>query len=334
MQSFSQKLIIPLHRSRSRCEFLHRIRYCIMGIELMIIASLFVAASNFCMRRSIDSGGSSKAFLMIQLSLVFLVAILLNPVRTGDYSVSPCMLYFGLAGGIILAVMMICLGKSLETGPPGLTFAALNSSTVMPMLFMVLLFGSPFGYAYTVFNALGSTLVVLGLFWAGWGARGLEKKMRWATFVVGAFVMHTLFLILMQWRALFINFPGENGLFLNFDVQDAKSQWFMPAVFFAAALIQIGMYLATQKRRPNRYETLYGILGGLTNGIGTFFMIWSTEVSTPLEHAMIFPIFSVAIILACNLWGRFLYKERVNWLANGLCILGILIGTLDWRALI
>ncbi len=304
-----------------------------MGIQLMIIASLFVAASNFCMRRSIDSGGSSKAFLMIQLSIVFLVAVLLNPVRTGDYQVSNCMLFFGLAGGIILAIMMICLGKSLETGPPGLTFAALNSSTVMPMVLMVFLFGAPFGYAYTLFNGLGSIMVILGLFWAGWAARSSEKKMRWAAFVVGAFVMHTLFLIIMQWRALFINFPGENGLFLNFDVADARSQWFMPAVFFAAALIQIIVYISTQKRLPNRYETTYGILGGITNGIGTFFMIWSTEVSSPLEHAMIFPIFSIAVILSCNLWGKWLYKEKVNWLANGLCVLGILVGTLDWKVL-
>lgn len=305
-----------------------------MGIQLMIIASLFVAASNFFMRRSIDSGGSSRAFLMIQLSLVFLVAVLLNPVRTGDFAWSNCMMGFGLAGGLILAVMMICLGRSLEIGPPGLTFAALNSSTVMPMILMVFLFGAPFGYFYTLPNAVGSILVVGGLFWAGWGAKKSDKKMRWAAYVTGAFLMHTLFLIIMQWRALFINFPGENGLFLSFDVQDAKSQWFMPAVFFAAALIQIIVYLATQKRLPNRYETAYGVLGGVTNGIGTFFMIWSTEVSTPLEHAMIFPIFSIAIIVLCNLWGQWLYKEKVNWLANGLCVLGILIGTLDWKTLL
>lgn len=302
-----------------------------MGIQLMIIASFFVAASNFCMRRSIDSGGSSKAFLMIQLSLVFLVAVLLNPVRTGDFTWSNCMFYFGLAGGIVLAIMMICLGKSLESGPPGLTFAALNSSTVMPMVLMVFLFGAPFGYFYTLFNGVGSLLVVLGLFWAGWGAKSSEKKMRWTAFVIGAFVMHALFLIIMQWRALFINFPGENGLFLSFDVQDAKSQWFMPSVFFAAALVQIIVYVATQKRLPSRSETTYGILGGITNGVGTFFMIWSTEVSTPLEHAMIFPIFSVAIIILCNLWGQWLYKEKVNWLANACCVGGILIGTLDWK---
>jgi hypothetical protein len=175
--------------------------------------------------------------------------------------------------------------------------------------------------------------VVAGLFWAAWAARSTEKKRRWVALVVGAFVMHTLFLIIMQWRALFLNFPGENGLFLNFDMQDAKSQWFMPAVFFAAALIQFVVYITTQKRLPNRSETFYGILGGITNGVGTFFMIWSTEVSSPVEHAMIFPIFSVAVILSCNLWGQWLYKEKVNWLANGLCVFGILVGTLDWQVL-
>ncbi len=300
----------------------------------MIIASLFVAASNYCMRRSIDSGGSSKAFLMIQLSLVFLVAILLNPVRTGDYAWSNCMAIFGIAGGLVLAAMMIFLGKALESGPPGLTFATLNASTVMPMVLMVMLFGSPFGYIYSLTNGLGSLLVVIGLFWAGWEAKHSEKKVQWASFVIGAFLMHVIFLVFMQWRALFINFPGENGLFLSFDVADATSQWFMPMVFCAAAFVQIVVYVATQKRLPNRSETIYGILGGIANGVGTFFMIWSTEVSTPLEHAMIFPIFAVTIIICCNLWGQWLYKEKVNWTANVCCLLGILVGTLDWKVLI
>lgn len=303
-----------------------------MGILLMILASIFVAASNLFMRKSIDAGGSSKAFLMIQLTIVFLVAILLNPVRTGNYAMSSCMIYFGIAGGIILAIMMICLGKALEIGPPGLTSASLSSSTVMPALLMTFLFGSKFGYVYTSFHALASILVVLGLFWAGWGVSGFEKKTRWGALIAGAFLLHTLFLVMMQWRALFINFPQENGLFLNFDADGAKSTWFMPAVFFAAALIQILVYFYSGKGKIKSKEIACGILGGLTNGFGTFLMIQSTEIATPLEQAMIFPIFSVGLVLFCNLWGKFLYKERVNWLANGICVAGILIGTLNWSA--
>jgi len=305
-----------------------------MGILLMIVAALFVAISNLCMRKSIDAGGSSKAFLMIQLSIVFLVAILLNPVRMNDYHMSPCMIYFGLAGGIILAMMMICLGRALEIGPPGLTSASLSSATVMPALLMTFLFGAQFGFVYNAYHATASIFVILGLFWAGWGVKGSEKKRRWVAFVTGAFVLHALFLVMMQWRALFVNFPGENGLFLNFDIEGATSQWFMPAVFFAAALVQVAVFVFQRKRTITSKEIWFGLGGGLTNGVGTFFMIQATERATSVELAMIFPLFAVGLILFCNLWGRFLYQERVNWLANGLCIVGVVIGTVNWSALL
>lgn len=250
-----------------------------MSIFLMLLAALFVAISNLCMRKSIDAGGSSKAFLMIQLAIVFFVAILLNPVRMGDYHMSSCMIYFGLAGGVILAMMMICLGRALEIGPPGLTSASLSSATVMPALLMTFLFGAQFGFVYNAYHALASILVVVGLFWAGWGARNFGKKARWAAFITGAFVLHALFLVMMQWRALFINFPGENGLFLNFDVEGAKSQWFMPAVFFAAALIQVIVFVVQKKRSICSKEVWFGLGGGITNGVGTFFMIQAMKKS-------------------------------------------------------
>jgi len=305
-----------------------------MGIQLILIAALFVALSNYCMRRSIDSGGTTKGFLMIQLFIVFLVAIFLNPVRSGDYHWSNCMAWFGIAGGIVLALMMASLGRSLETGPAGLTFATLNASTVMPSILMVLFFGASFGYTYTQWNGIGSLLVVAGLFWAGWKTARSERKSNWIMFVTAAFFLHVLFLVFLSWRALFINFPGENGLFLSFDMDDAKCQWFMPMVFCVAFLFQAIVYAIKERRIPKKGEVFYGILGGVTNGVGTFFMIRATEVSTPVEHAVIYPLFAVTIILLCNIWGQWLYKEKVNWKANSLCVLGILIATLDWKMLL
>lgn len=305
-----------------------------MGVELMLIAALFIAASNYCMRRSIDAGGSSRAYFVVQLTLIFLVAILLNPVRTGEYAWSPGMAYFGVIGGVVLGVMLLLLGRALELGPPGLTFATLNASTVMPMILMVICFGASFGYVYTMAHGLGSFLVILGLFWAGRDVVLSEKKVLWVACALGAFLLHVIFLVLMQWRALFMNFPGVNGLLLPFTLADAKSQWFMPMVFLSAAVVHTFFYLLSQPKRPRGSEVGYGILGGVTNGIGTFFMIWSTEVSTPKEHAMIFPLFAITVILCCNTWGKWLYQERVNWWANACCVAGIVVGTLDWRTLL
>ena len=74
-----------------------------MGIQLMVLSAICIALSNLCMRRSIDAGGNSKAYLMMQLSLTFVVMILLNPVRTGDFAWSGQVAGFALAGGILLA---------------------------------------------------------------------------------------------------------------------------------------------------------------------------------------------------------------------------------------
>ena len=305
----------------------------LMGIQLVLVAGFFVALSNYFMRKSIDAGGSTKAFLTTQLFLTFLIAILLNPVRTGEYGWSNCMAAFGLAGGIVLGAMMASLGRSVETGPPGLSFAMLSSATVMPILVMVFFFGEKFGFIYTLANGLGSLIVVAGLFWAGYETVRTGKMAKWLTFAITAFILHVIFLVFMQWRALFINFPGENGLMLSFDVDDALSQWFMPMVFCSATFIQGLIYFSSQKKLPHKSELLWGTLGGIANGIGTFFLIRATEVSTPLEHAMIFPIYAITIIALCNLWGQWIYREKVNWKASSLCIFGILIGTINWKSL-
>ncbi|MFI0478588.1 MAG: hypothetical protein ACH349_05650 [Candidatus Rhabdochlamydia sp.] len=305
-----------------------------MGIQLILLASFFVAISNFFMRRSIDSGGSIKGYLMIMLSVISLIAIFLNPIRMADFSWNYSMSLFAVIAGVILSVMLTLLGKALESGPPGLTFAALNASTVLPMVAMVLLFGSKFGYFYTMWNAFGSILMIMGLFWAGCSAIRSFHFQKWLIFMTATFFLHVLFLLFLQWRALCINFPEERGLFFPFENSEACCQWFMPIMYATAALLQTCLYFKIRVKVLTPLELQYGIYGGLTNGIGTFFMILSTEASTSLEHAAIFPVFAITVIIFCNLWGKWFYREKVNWMANGLCLLGILISSLDWEMLL
>src|ERR1700733_3152911 len=100
-----------------------------IGLQLMLLAGLFTALSNFFFRRSIDAGGTSRAFLVIQLTMMSFVAILLNPVRAGDFSFNLEMTLFGILAGVIFSLMMTSIGKALECGPAGLTIALLNAST-------------------------------------------------------------------------------------------------------------------------------------------------------------------------------------------------------------
>lgn len=301
-----------------------------MGIICAAIASFFCALGNLCMRRSIDHGGTTKAYLVIQfLSAIFLM-ILLNPVRTGQYTFNIPISLLALLAGITLALMLFSLGKALEKGPPGLTFAFISSSSVVPAIIMATLFGTTFGHQYTLYHGLGSLLVLFGLFWAGREVSKSKALRTWVIAICLAFLLHVVFLVIMQWRVLLITAPNISVFYKLMSATEANSQWFMPMIYMGAFLSQLLVFLLSEKRAPNSYETGYGVIGGLCNGGSTFFLIQATELASPLENAMIFPVFSVLIIVVCNIWGKRLYDEKVNWKATQLCITGLVIGTVDW----
>ncbi len=304
-----------------------------MAIIMIVLAGGFVALSNYFMRRSIDAGGSTRAYLVVQLAISIIIGILFNPVRTGHFAVSTPSLVLGLIGGVILGSMMWSVGRALESGPPGLTFATLNSATVVPGVVMALIFGTQWGHPYTAWDAAGSALVVVGLFWAGWQSESHASKRRWVLLSLLAFTFHALLLSFLQWRALLMKGPYDLSPLVPFPLPAEKGQWFMPMIFVAATLMQLVSYCRFERRLPNKREVSYGIAGGATNGIGTFFLILAPEVATPWQNAMIFPLFAVTVIIICNVWGQMLYKERVNWGSNLLCLFGIVVATVDWRSL-
>lgn len=300
-----------------------------MGLTLAIVAAIFASFSNFFMRRSIDGGGSSKAYLVVQMTFSFLLMILLNPVKSGNYEFSAIPVVLGLIGGVVLGALMWGIGKSLEKGPPGLTFAVVNSATVMPGILMVILFGPLFGHPYNLLQGIGSFLVVAGLFWAGWTSEENPNKKAWALLITFVFVAHALYLVYLNWWALLIRPAVPDSPLLPFTIDVEKISWFMPAILFSASLVQWVSYLRHECRMPTKRETLYGISGGVSNGLCSYFLIIAPQLSAPWENAMLFPVFAVCIILICNTWARILYHEEVNWKANALAIIGLVIGTVQ-----
>lgn len=304
-----------------------------MAIFLMILAGACIALANLFMRKSIEYGGSAKGFLVFQMLLAFCVALLLNPIRTGQYACNSSIVGLGIIAGCLLALMLFCLGRSLETGPAGLTISVLNAATIVPAVVMFLVWGSSYGFPYTMWHAVGSFIVLFGLFMAGKSALLLANWKKWLVFCSTMFVLHVLILILYQWRAFLLNMPHPEEIISFFTLEKIQSQWFTPVLFLTATIWQIGLFVRFEKRAPQRQEIAYGVLGGILNGLCTYFMIWATEIAAPLENAVIFPIFSVSTIVLSNLWSQKLYQESVNWRACQFCAFGLIVGTVDWRAI-
>lgn len=304
-----------------------------MATLMMLLAGLLIAFANFFMRRSIDAGGSSRAYLVVQLSLSLVVGIALGPFSTGDYGLSTPSLVLGLVGGVILGLMMWCLGRGLETGPAGVTIAALNSGTVVPGIAMAIIFGPFWGHNYHLSYAIGSVAVIGGLFWAGWGTESHHAKLKWVFYVAVSFVMHAMLLTFLEWRALLFKGPWDVSKLVPFRLDASSTQWFMPLIFLVAVLIQLGSYLRHEKRWPNSKEVYYGLLGGIFNGGCTYLLIIAPSYATPIENAMMYPLFAVTVIVLCNLWGQGVYKEKINWVASGICLAGLFVGLVDWQTL-
>ncbi|MCE5294714.1 MAG: hypothetical protein LLF94_08905 [Chlamydiales bacterium] len=88
-------------------------------------------------------------------------------------------------------------------------------------------------------------------------------------------------------------------------------------------------YCASTKHLPSSSNTRWGILGGLCNGACAFFFMEATSMATGVERTLIFPLFSISLIISCNLWAKALYQESIHWRANALCIVGICTGYLE-----
>jgi multidrug transporter EmrE-like cation transporter len=303
-----------------------------MGILLALLAGVFMPLTNLTVRKSVDVGGNTKAYFVFQLLSSFLFAVLIGPVRTGDFSMPLPAVLLGVAAGSIVSLMLFALGKAVEQGPPGFTFAILNSATVMPGLLMALFFGAAFGYAYNIWHAMGSLLVLFGLFWAGKGLQSVKEMNKWLVFSLVMFVLHVLLLALYQWRGLLLNPMRPGELFPFFSLEAMKSECFTPFMFLTACVVQAVIYLRSQSRAPKAGEVFYGFAGGLSNLLVTFFLLSAAEQATPLENAIIFPIFSVVGIILTNAWGQKLYQEQVNWRACQLSAFGLIVGTVDWKA--
>jgi hypothetical protein len=303
-----------------------------MGLFFAFLASLFASFNNFAQRRSLDKGGTSKGYILMQMLVSFCVIVILNLLRSGQFSLGKEVVIFGILGGFFLGILTWSIGKTLENGPASLTFAFLSSASLVPSLFLFFCFGPEFGYTFNLWNAVGSLLVILGLFWA---TRHTQEKKEgdqtgkgrglWGYFMTLTFSMHALFL---GYLALWAIVLRENHPWLStFSVPLDHRAWFMPIMLFTGTMMHLLLFLP-EKRRLKKREVFYGMQGGVCHALCTFFLILAPQKSVSWENAMLFPLYAILVIIICNGWAQILYKERVNWKANALAFIGIALGTL------
>lgn len=293
----------------------------------VFLASLFIALSNLFIRKSVDTGGGKgDPYLLERLTVSALAIVFIVVYNLGHFPLNLEMILLGALAGVLLGLLMWLSGRTFKYGPPGLSLMVINAACVIPPLLMSLLFGPDFGFTYTLFNIIGSIVIVTGLIYSSiheW----FGLSWRWIFWVGLTFLVHSLYLTYFQYRSLLLKADPASSPFL-FCCSPEGADVFGIALFATAALYQLNL---PRNREVFAFKPflIWGIGGGIINGIASLFMLKATEHAlSPAQKTLLFPVYLIFLILFCNLWGKSLYNEKISWVSTAIIALGILISAL------
>ncbi len=303
-------------------------------VPLYILTSAcFASISNLFFRKNLEKSATSRGFLALYFLASLLLCIFFNrAILTAPFS--PVIAIVGASTALLFFSMLSLTAKAFQIGPPGLTLTFQNASCIFPGLLLCTLFGRDYGFSMTPGLIAGLVMILTGLYLSSRSHGKSDDKAvqnptfkKWLLCVIGVLVLQGLVLTIFQWRVLLFNCsPEHSHWLLPWSCREQDDIWFIPAFFLVPTLLQLFLFWKTEKRKFSKAETAYGISSGIFNCFCTVLLLFSTKVEGSLKKEMLFPLFTVTVILICNLWGWKLYHEKVNWLGVSLCVLGVLVG--------
>jgi len=234
----------------------------------------------------------------------------------------------GCVGGILIFFMMRLIARALQLGPFGLTFAFQNSGCVLPILLLVFLFGRSYGFSLTTYALIGLSCVIIGMFFLS-RSNELTSNVsikKWLGMALIIFFIQGFVLFLFQWRCLLFVYPANSHPLIPWNCGVEQDIWFMGGLYLMPALLQAFQFGWSERRWFSRREAALGISGGVLNGGSTFCLINATKFASGTESTILFPLFSVGVIVLCSVWGWKINHEKINWIGLLLCIAGVIVG--------
>jgi uncharacterized membrane protein len=298
------------------------------SLVLALASACCTAVSCLFFRKNADTSVSSSSpngYLLFY----YLSAVLLSTVaypRMWSVGINIPLVLLGATVGVLNCVLMVFIFRALKQGPVSLTIAFQNSSTVFPGFILFALLGPELGFSYSYTQLIGMVLVVVGLF-SGIKMSSIDRNpasQKWFRYVVGAFFLQILTFCCVQLRCQFFE-TGKTEVF-DLALTHADDAWYLTGQFSASFLTQYIIFFLNKQRvhTPSMY---YGLWSGLCNFTATWLILLATKYALPLEKGVVFPCFSVATMVLCNIWAMRLYKEPFIVRTHLLCSLGIFVAS-------
>jgi hypothetical protein len=305
-----------------------------MAILFVLLAGIFGSIVNYCFRKNFEKQSSAKGYLSLYFIFSFAISFLFYSNLSID-SFSTVMSSIGMFAGTLNLIMMLLVALALQVGPSGLTFAFQNSACIFPTLLLFLLFGSSYGFELTIPAITGFALLLTGLFLSArkssqgnTNAHHANSFKKWVFIAISVFLIQGVILSIFQWRTLLLCPSTSPHFLIPWSCSSEEDTWFMPGFFLIPALFQTLSFGISERRWFSKRELLLGTAAGLFNGAGTFCLLGATKFASPEIRLILFPLFAVTVILLCNLWSSYFYKEPIEWKGMTLCLAGVFVAAL------
>lgn len=272
-------------------------------IYLGLVVAGFVAM-NFVMKLGTLKGHSSPALTasLFAAAAVLCLAVLL--VSGQPLFVSVPVVLLAVGGGVGGAIAYFFFLSALKAGPYALTISIYTMSFLIPVVFSIIVWASPFDRT----TAAAILLIVFGVILISVSAAGTKGEakaawLKWLVLIGTAFVL-TGIPQLSQAAAARLG---------------AINLWFFLCLTFSAGAVALWLFLLVKGEKPARGLFTYGALAAVGSVAGNFFTL---RALAKLREPVVFPVSTAGPILAAVLLSVFYFREKIKPLGY----LGILAG--------
>ena len=235
------------------------------------------------------NGGKASVFNInkaLSGAVVFLVFGLV-----GGLSFHIPTLLFGLGYGVCLCISMYSGFKALSMGPMALTSIIASFSLIIPFIFGLTLWGEELSaYAAVGMLFLAASIILLNL-----KGLGGEVSLKWSLLAFLTLLANGICsLVQKQHQRLY---PGQ-----------FRGEFMLAALLCVLLILTVsGMVRHGEERRFKPCPS--GIISGIMNGGANYIVLY---LSATEKASVLFPMVSVANVIAVWLLGRIVFKERLR----------------------
>ena len=271
-----------------------------MNLLLYVLNVVCASGQSALGKRCASKGGSSAVF-NINKALSGLIIFSVFSIIFGLSFHAPSLLA-GFLYGVFLCISMHTGFKALGMGPMALTSIIASFSLVIPLIFGI----SVWGEKLSVYGIIGMVMLSAAIVLLNFKKES-GVSVKWSVYALLTLLANGICSIVQKYHQIY--FPAQ------------YRTEFMISALATVLLILTATHAADRNRTKFNFGA-EGIVAGAMNGAANYIVLY---LSATEKAAVLFPIVSVANVIAVWIIGKYAFKERLK--KNQL--LGLVLGALS-----